>query len=483
MKQYNITPASVHDLPAIYHLFDEAIRFQKENNYIGWKQYDQAFIQADVNNKLLLKITSDQQIAGIFSICFSDELIWRDREKGDALYLHRIVLNRAFKGEKIFGKVLEWAIQFAAETQLAYIRMDTWADNEKIIAYYKSYGFEFIENYTTPGTDSLPVQHRNLHVALLQLKTTQQEPTIFIIGAGAIGKTLAVFLRQEGRQLVLLRGHIDDGPQYQQAIEVQLTDNAAIKSDIPVSTLGHYKTLNGLIVITTKSHSNDQLAEKLKAKTGNSPILIVQNGLSVEQPFMENDFPEIYRCVLFASAQYTGDNKLSFKATATSPIGIIRGNHNILTSITTQLTTPCLAFQAEQNLQPVIWTKTIINSVFNTVCPLLETDNGIFTRNENAFALAKEIVDECIPVAESAGIKLNRVDVLDRLLLISKTSDGQLISTYQDILHKRKTEIEHFNIIIAQIADRMGQQHLTVRTKLLGDLIKIKSGIYEMGYE
>jgi hypothetical protein len=47
--------------------------------------------------------------------------------------------------------------------------MDTWAENEKIIGYYRSYGFLFVESYTTPDTQDLPLQHRNLHVALLEL--------------------------------------------------------------------------------------------------------------------------------------------------------------------------------------------------------------------------------------------------------------------------------------------------------------------------
>jgi len=164
----SIVNATPGDLPEIYRLFEEAIQFQKKNNYIGWNSYDKEFIKADVQNNVLFKIIQGDDIAGIFSICHSDPLIWREKEKGDAIYLHRIVLNRTFRGEKIFQQVLEWATQFARERKLKYIRMDTWAENEKIIDYYKSYGFVFIENYTTPGTDDLPVQHRNLHVALLE---------------------------------------------------------------------------------------------------------------------------------------------------------------------------------------------------------------------------------------------------------------------------------------------------------------------------
>jgi mannose-6-phosphate isomerase-like protein (cupin superfamily) len=170
MADYLIVKAEENDLNTICQLFEEAILFQQMNNYIGWNNYDRAYLQADIENELLLKIISDEGIICIFSICYRDELIWRDMEKGNALYLHRIVLNRRFKGTKVFKQVLEWASDHAAEKQLDYIRMDTWASNEKIINYYKSYGFVFIENYTTPNTQNLPVQHRNLNVALLEFQ-------------------------------------------------------------------------------------------------------------------------------------------------------------------------------------------------------------------------------------------------------------------------------------------------------------------------
>lgn len=167
--KYFITNASANDLEEIYQLFEQAIAFQKANQYIGWNSYDKEFVRSDIDQQLLYKIVAGDQIACIFSTCFTDPLIWRDRERGDAIYLHRIILNQQFKGEKLFKKVLEWAVHFATGSNLQFIRMDTWAANEKIISYYQSYGFSFIENYTTPGTDDLPVQHRNLRVALLEL--------------------------------------------------------------------------------------------------------------------------------------------------------------------------------------------------------------------------------------------------------------------------------------------------------------------------
>lgn len=174
MTDHLVVKAEVSDLDTICQLFEEAISFQKANHYTGWNNYDRAYLLADIEKGFLFKIVTDEGIICIFCICYSDELIWRDMEKGTAVYLHRIVLNRRFKGEKVFKKVLDWALSHASDKKLDHIRMDTWASNEKIINYYKSYGFVFIENYTTPDTADLPVQHRDLNVALLELDLNLQ---------------------------------------------------------------------------------------------------------------------------------------------------------------------------------------------------------------------------------------------------------------------------------------------------------------------
>jgi len=163
-----IIPATPHDLKIILTLFERAIRYQKENNYIGWPDMDRKFIEADITKGLLFKVLTEDRLLGIFCVCYTDQLIWREKEKGDAIYLHRIVLNREYAGTKVFRTVFDWAIDYAKRTGLKYVRMDTWAENAKLIDYYKSYGFRFVENYKTEDTRDLPVQHRNLNVALLE---------------------------------------------------------------------------------------------------------------------------------------------------------------------------------------------------------------------------------------------------------------------------------------------------------------------------
>jgi 2-dehydropantoate 2-reductase len=298
---------------------------------------------------------------------------------------------------------------------------------------------------------------------------------IFIIGSGAIGKALAVFLKMENKSVTLIRGSVDDGLSFKENIKIDLINNQALETEIEVSTLSNFKSLDGLIVLTNKSFGNKALSDALKNKINNSPIIILQNGLGVESSFIEKDFPEIYRCVLFATSQILADATVRFKPVSVSPIGLIKGSSETLGFIVDMLTTSRFPFRVEENITTFVWKKTIANCVFNSICPLLQTDNGIFHRDESALALAKEVVRECISISAEAGVKLSEAEVIENILLISKSSDGQFISTLQDINNKRPTEIDSLNLEIARLARQFGKENLVTQTKQLGELIRLKS--------
>jgi len=294
---------------------------------------------------------------------------------------------------------------------------------------------------------------------------------VYIIGAGAIGKVLAVCLSTDGKKVVLLRGSVDNEESHRENIRVLLSSQEIIEAEITIDTLSNYRSLEGLVVLCNKSYGNAALADALKDKTGYTPVVIMQNGLGVEQAFM--DFPSVYRCVLFATSQPVSDTKLNFKPVAVSPIGRINGgDETSLGQISTLLNTPYFGFRSEPEIQPIIWKKAIVNSVFNSVCPLLDTDNGIFHRNPQALQIAESLIAECLLVAEEQSIHLNHAEVMDSLLMISRASDGQFISTLQDIRNHRPTEISTLNLAIAGMA---GTEQAIIRTRLLGQLTLLKS--------
>jgi 2-dehydropantoate 2-reductase len=306
---------------------------------------------------------------------------------------------------------------------------------------------------------------------------TKISDTIYIIGAGAIGKALAVFLKLENKEVVIVRASVNDAADHVENIEVKLNDGERMHAVVEIKTLSSLPALEGVVVLTNKSFGNEALAKTLRKKINHCPVVILQNGLNIEQPFIDHDFSLLYRCVVFATSQESSQNKLQFRPVTISPIGIIRGDWNNLAAIVEQLDNRIFKFKVSENIQPIIWTKAIVNSVFNSVCPLLETDNGIFYRNEKALMIARRIIAEGVVIAAAKNILLDKADVERRLLLISQFSEGQLISTYQDIRNKRRTEIESLNIAISDMAIELSQEDLVKETRLLGELVLIKSAL------
>ena len=228
---------------------------------------------------------------------------------------------------------------------------------------------------------------------------------IYIIGAGAIGKALTVCLKRAGRNVLLIRGTIDNGSA--QTENLKIKEGAGYSADVEIATLSTLNTINGIVVIATKSYGNAHLAALLKEKIGSSPIVLFQNGLGIELPFLELGFPEVYRCVLYVTSEPVGKNAVRFKSVSSSPIGIERGNSDTLETIVKELDTPHFKFKAENQIQKVIWKKAIVNSVFNSLCALLETDNGIFSRDVQILDIAKRVIQECVCIAECRGIFLS----------------------------------------------------------------------------
>lgn len=170
MRDILIVNTTIAEWDLIIGLFEKVMRLQGEKGYKVWTEIDQTALRRDIETGLQYKITSGDAVLCLFSIQLRDPFIWRERDRADAIYLHRIVTNPDYKGQGLFKKVLDWATGFAREHNLSYVRMDTWADNQQLIDYYRTFGFTFVENYKTTDVPELPQQNRNLDVALLEVQ-------------------------------------------------------------------------------------------------------------------------------------------------------------------------------------------------------------------------------------------------------------------------------------------------------------------------
>jgi 2-dehydropantoate 2-reductase len=298
---------------------------------------------------------------------------------------------------------------------------------------------------------------------------------IYVLGAGAIGLSLATYLFIKGKEVIAVRTSTDEVDSKQVEIAITGADERIWTAPIEMVSLAKLRVLDGVIVVTAKSYANDTIATRLKGMEISSPLVIMQNGVGVENPYLNLDTARIYRCVLYSTSQKDKNDSYKFVSITASPIGIVRGNEQELDYLVNELNTTAFPFVSHSDIKQEVWKKAIMNAVFNSICPLLEIDNGIFVRDEKASLLAQEIVDECLVIAHNIGIRLNAEEIMQQIFAISKKSEGQLISTLQDINAGRETEIDYLNLEIARLGETLIPAIKASTTKALGEIVKMKS--------
>ncbi|MBX2900092.1 MAG: 2-dehydropantoate 2-reductase [Cyclobacteriaceae bacterium] len=296
---------------------------------------------------------------------------------------------------------------------------------------------------------------------------------IYIVGAGSIGKALAVFLQRAGREVTLVRGRSNSNGATSQSLEVEV-NSTTVRAEVKTMDLEHLANAKGIVVVTVKSFGNKRVAASLNPAIGN-PIVLLQNGLGVEEPFIHYHHPTIYRCVLFVTSQLLESGAVRFKPVAPCPVGILHGTNERLLEIVSLLSTPDFQFVPAPDIQKIVWEKAIMNTVFNSICPLLEIDNGVFYRETAALELARSIITAGVRIAASQGLVVNAHEIETGLLRISRSSAGQFISTLQDIRQGRPTEIETLNFALKEIALAAGLKNETYEIGLLGELTRLKA--------
>ena len=169
-----IVNATSNDVGVIFDLYDKAIEFQKTVFDKSWLGFDRKLVETEIREARFWKIIGDDAIACIFSIAYSDPIIWGENSHESAMYIHRIVTNPEFRGRGYVRAITDWAIDHARENGLRFIRLDTWGDNQKLIDYYQSCGFKFLGLTTPAESPTMPKHYRGIDLSLFEIDLNEK---------------------------------------------------------------------------------------------------------------------------------------------------------------------------------------------------------------------------------------------------------------------------------------------------------------------
>jgi len=169
-KSIQVFSSTSADLNTIFEFYDMAIAHQKKVFHHHWQGFSLDLITQEIEENRQYKILVDGQIACIFAVTFSDPQIWEERNADSAIYIHRIVTHPDFRGYGFVNVIIDWAKEYAKNNTIQFIRMDTWADNEKLLAYYTGCGFNHVGMIKIAPNSGLPKHYEGISLNLFEIE-------------------------------------------------------------------------------------------------------------------------------------------------------------------------------------------------------------------------------------------------------------------------------------------------------------------------
>lgn len=289
-------------------------------------------------------------------------------------------------------------------------------------------------------------------------------PRFAIIGAGAMGLSLAALLGRAAEVVMVVRDTAKaermaaDGVVLRGLIEATARPTvvpsiAALAGALPLSA----------IYVATKTTAIDAVARELGPvldglPEGEHPFVIsFQNGIEPGRDLMERlHEPRVLRMVLNYGVTKIDDN--TAVVMLNGPPHFIGGpdaTHRLFASRLAELLTGCgLPTEPVDDIEPSVWTKGVLNAAMNPVAALTDSSVGEVL-DSPARVIVTRLIDEGLRVAHAEGIDLGP-DIASRMWAILDRARPHTPSMVGDIRGGRPSEVGQLNRQIIEHARRTG---------------------------
>ena len=132
-----------------------------------------------------------------------------------------------------------------------------------------------------------------------------------------------------------------------------------------------------------------------------------------------------------------------------------------------------VACAVSADVRAALWTKLVMNSVFNAISALARVRYGAMVSDARTRELMREIVVECCAVAQADGVALPGAGALyDAALQLGQAMSPATSSTEQDLARGKRTEIGSLNGYVARRGDALGVP--TPANRALTTLVRLR---------
>lgn len=284
---------------------------------------------------------------------------------------------------------------------------------------------------------------------------------LLIVGLGSVGSVLAIRFQLIGYNIIAKTSIKGNERIRNNGLLVALSNHKPVlyEGEVYAQLPQIYKNRFTKCIVATKSYVNPIIAsDLLNFLTNNASILLFQNGLSIEQPFISvNPSWKVTRAVSSIGATRNG-HKVTEVTIGDTIIGPINYSNSTEVHRWLELLTEAgLSVKISTNIERDIWLKGIANSVINPLGAITGLQNKAILEDPFLKEYAETLTREIVSILPQ-DLEISFDDAWNNIVrIINKTRENKC-SMLQDIEAQRKTEIDYLNGIILKMAEEQGNK-------------------------
>ena len=303
---------------------------------------------------------------------------------------------------------------------------------------------------------------------------------IAIVGPGAIGCLLTSFLSKGKDEVWLLDKDGERASKINKnGISIEGISgewNIKGKATADVKDIGSAE----LVIIVVKSYDTKEAISASKPLISNdTSVLTLQNGLGNIEIISEAVGQEkVIGGVTNLGATLLETGKVRHAGKGETIIGRIDGKIPVQMRQIREIFNACgLETRISKDIKGILWSKLIINVGINALTALTRLRNGRLIEFEGTRKILREAVTEAVRISKRKRIKLIYDDPLAKVEAVCEATSENISSMLQDILRKKRTEIDFINGVIVRQGQELG---IPVPANLmLVDLVKTIEASYK----
>jgi 2-dehydropantoate 2-reductase len=304
---------------------------------------------------------------------------------------------------------------------------------------------------------------------------------IAVVGPGALGCLIAASLKNKTKEDIWLLDKSEE-----RALRIK---NGSIKVEglsgsfsvkVNVSAEAKEVGLCDIVIVCVKSYSTEDACKNMKEMVGEAThVVTLQNGIGNVQ-ILDDYFGKerVIAGITNHGSTLLGAGHVRHAGKGDTVIGKSGGKiSGKLKSVSNLLTKAGFETKISRDIDSVIWGKLIINVGINALTAVTRLNNGGLIEHDQSREILRSAVQEATRIVKRKRIKLAYDDPIQKAESVCKATAANVSSMLQDVLNKKRTEIDFINGAIVRQGKALGIP--TPVNEVLTNLVKTIEESYD----